>query len=86
VTWQWASIVPIWAFAVVGAVLVAILATPAEQFTWLPIVMTIGILGTFCVQLSIQRKEGFVLRVMGSIGGAAVVLAVATGILAIVNG
>jgi hypothetical protein len=85
VTWQWASILPVWVLAVVGAVLVAVLATPEEQLTWLPIVAAGSILVTFALQLSTQEKRGFVVRVMASIGGAMAVLAVMTGILALVN-
>jgi multisubunit Na+/H+ antiporter MnhB subunit len=80
VSWELRSILPIWIGAVVGAVLVGVFA-PDAAFTWLPVVMAGVILLTFVIQLALQRKEGLVSRVAASIGGAVVVLAVATGIL-----
>jgi len=80
VSWELRSILPTWIGAVVCAVLVRVFA-PDAAFTWLPVVMAGVILLTFVIQLALQRKEGLVSRVAASIGGAVVVLAVATGIL-----
>jgi multisubunit Na+/H+ antiporter MnhB subunit len=80
VSWELRSILPVWLGAIVGAVLVGVLA-PDAAFTWLPVVMAGAVLLTFVIQLALQRKEGLVSRVAASIGGAVVVLAVATGIL-----
>jgi hypothetical protein len=78
VTWQLASILPIWALAIIGAVLIGLISAPAEYFTWVPIVFAAAVIGAFAVQLGISKKEGFVLRVMTSTGGALVVLALAS--------
>jgi multisubunit Na+/H+ antiporter MnhB subunit len=84
VSWELRSILPVWLVAVVGAVLVGVFA-PDAAFTWLPVVMAGTVLLTFVIQLALQRKEGLVSRVAASLGGAVVVLAVATGILWIVG-
>jgi hypothetical membrane protein len=79
-----ASVVPIWLLAVVAAVLVGIFAAPADVTRWLPVSLAAIAIVAFAVQLGIQRKEGFVLRVMASITGAVIVLAVATLVLPLV--
>jgi hypothetical protein len=81
VTWQLASILPVWALAIVGAVLIALVSDPEHYFVWVPIVFAAAVVGAFSVQLAIRRKEGFVSRVMTSTGGALVVLAVASVVL-----
>ena len=78
------SIVPVWLIAILGSVLVALLSPQDEYFTWLPIVFTVATLATFVIQLFVATKDGLVLRMMASIGGAVVVLALATGILGLV--
>ena len=75
------SIVPIWVVAIVGAVLVGVLASPAHIYGWLSIVLAVTILLTFIVQLALPTKEGLVMRMAASIGGAVILLAVATGVL-----
>ena len=73
-----------WVLVVVGAVLVGLLATPAEYLTWLPIVLGAAVLLTFSIQLAIVRREGLVTRVMVSVGGSVVILFLATVILGVV--
>jgi len=82
VTWQLASILPVWALAIVGAVVIGLVSAPDQYSTWLPIVFAAAIISAFTIQLAIRRKEGFVTRVMVSTGGALVVLAASTAILA----
>ncbi len=81
--WSLRSVVPVWVVALVGAVVVGVLAASAS-LTWLPIVLAVSVLVTMAIQLALQRKEGLVTRMMASIGGALVICAVATGILALV--
>ena len=80
-----ASIVPIWLVALVGAVLVGLLAAPTHIYGWLSIVLAVSIILTFVIQLALSTKEGLVMRTAASIGGAAILLAVATGILVLVR-
>jgi hypothetical protein len=85
VTSRLASIVPIWVVAIAGAVLVGIIAKPSGVYPWLSIVLAVSVLLTFVVQLALPSKEGLVLRMAASIGGAAILLAVATGVLALMG-
>ncbi len=79
--WSLRSVVPVWVIALIGAV-VGVLSASA-YLTWLPIVLAVAVLITFAIQLALQRKEGLVTRMMASIGGALVILAVATAVLAV---
>ena len=82
--WQVWSIVPIWVAALIGAVLVGALA--GEDFLeWLPVVLAVAVLASLGTQLAIQRKEGLVTRLIASAGGALVVVAIATGVLAVIH-
>ncbi len=80
--------VPVWVVALAGAILVGLFAPVATRtavsLTWLPIVLAGSVLVTFAIQLALQRKEGLVIRMMASVGGALIICAVATGILALV--
>lgn len=79
--WQIGSVVPVWALALAGAVLVAVVA-PGRSFEWLPIVMAVCVLVTITIQLGVQRKDGFVTRMIASFAGALVITGVATAALA----
>ncbi|HEU4849815.1 MAG TPA: hypothetical protein VFS93_05330 [Terrimesophilobacter sp.] len=79
---QVGTVVPVWVLCLVGAITIGI-ASPADQYlTWLPIALAAAVLVTFCIQLSTLTKEGFVNRVMASLGGAVLVIGVATAVLA----
>lgn len=80
-TWQLASIVPIWVLALIAALFVGVFSPGGEYLTWLPIVLAASVILTFAVQLAIQRKEGFVFRVMASMTGVVVVLGITTAVL-----
>jgi hypothetical protein len=71
----------VWVLALVGVVLVASISAPSGYFRWLSIVLAGVVLFTFIIQLALPSKEGLVLRMMASIGGAVVVLAVGTVVL-----
>jgi hypothetical protein len=85
VTWQLASILPVWALAIIGSVVIGVFSMPGQYFVWVPIVFAAAILSAFTIQLAIRRKEGFVTRVMTSTGGALVVLVVSTAIFAVAS-
>lgn len=71
------SVPPVWLAALAGAALVVAFA--GDRFlTWIPVVAAATLLLTFVVQLSLQRKEGLVNRMIASLGGALLVLAVTT--------
>jgi hypothetical protein len=75
------STVPVWALVVLGVVLVGTIAPPTGYLRWLSVVLACAILATFIIQLALPSKEGLVARMMVSIGGAVVLLAIATAVL-----
>lgn len=78
---QVGTVVPVWVLCVAASITIGG-ASPAEQYlTWLPIALAAAVLMTFCIQLSTLTKEGFVNRVMASLGGAVLVLGLATAVL-----
>lgn len=77
------SIVPVWIIALVGAVIVGLTAGD-EYLTWLPIVLAASVLAAMGLQLALRCTKGLVTRMAASIGGAVVIVAVATGVLALV--
>ncbi len=79
------TVLPVWAAAVVAAVIIGV-ASPAEQyFTWISVALAAAVILTFAVQLSTLTKVGFVDRVMASVGGSVLILGIATGVLALVR-
>lgn len=79
-TSTYSSAVPVWAAAVVGAVLVAALVAESETSNWLALVFAGCVLLTFAIQLALRTSKGFVSRAMASIVGALFVLVIATGL------
>ena len=73
-----------WLAALAGAVLVAIFAGDAF-LTWIPVVAAAALLLTFVIQLSLQRKEGLVNRIIASVGGVLVILGVTTVVLILLH-
>jgi hypothetical protein len=78
------TILPVWLVTVAAAIVVGVLAG-AAYLTWLPIVLAGIVLLTFTIQLTLQRKEETVTRMVFSIGGALVILLAATVVLALVH-
>jgi hypothetical protein len=83
VTQRLVSIIPVWVVAIIGAVLVGVIATPSGTYRWLSVVLAVTVLLTFIIQLALPSKQGLVIRMAASIGGSAVLLAVATAVLAV---
>ena len=73
-----------WLAVLAGAVLVGAFAGGAF-LTWIPVVAAGAVLLTFVIQLSLQRKEGLVNRMIASIGGSVAILAVATVVLILLH-
>lgn len=78
---QVGTVVPVWALCLVASVAIGVASPPDQYLTWLPIALAAAVLVTFCIQLSTLTKEGFVNRVMASLGGAVLVLGLATAVL-----
>lgn len=79
------TVLPVWALCAAAAVFVGILSPHDEYLIWLPITLAAAVVATFAIQLSTLTREGFVNRVMASIGGAVLILGVATGALAVLE-
>ncbi|MES1170175.1 MAG: hypothetical protein ABUL47_05760 [Leifsonia sp.] len=78
------TILPVWLVTLAAAIAVGVLAG-AAYLTWLPVVLAGVAILTFAIQLTLQRKEETVIRMIFSIGGALVILLVATGVLALLH-
>ena len=79
------TVLPVWALTVLGAVVIGIASPQDEYFVWLSVALAAAVVVTFAVQLSTLTKDGFVDRVMASVGGAVLILAIATGVLALLR-
>ena len=73
-----------WIAALVGAVIVGVFA-PTQFLTWIPVVAAAAVLLTFVIQLSLQRKEGLVARIIASVGGVLVILGLTTVVLILLH-
>jgi hypothetical protein len=80
---HWSAVV-VWVLVAIGAATAGILAPVGSAIALLPVVMALGILVAICLQLAIVRKEGLVTRMVQTVCGAVLVLALATAVLAIV--
>jgi hypothetical protein len=72
------SVIPVWVLVAVGAVLVGLYVPKPDDYGWLVLVLFGGVVVTFVTQLGLDEKVGLVNRVMASLGGSVVILAVAT--------
>lgn len=79
------SVVPVWSLAVVGSVLVGLVAPRTHYLDWLALVLAADVLLTFCIQLAIVQKEGLVDRMMACLGGSVLILGIATLVLGILQ-
>ncbi len=84
-SWQAASVIPVWLIALAGAIVIGIVSPRDEYFVWLGVVMASTVIATFGIQLATRRPEGFVVRAMASIGVSVVILAAASGVSLLVG-
>lgn len=73
-----ATAIPVWVAVVGGVIALVVLGRPE---VWLPSVPVIGagaLLLTFLVQVSLQSKDGLVKRMLVSVTGVVVILAIAS--------
>lgn len=79
-SWQWGSVWPVWAVALVGAVVVGVLQ-PSDAIVWMPIVLGVCTLTAFAIQLGGPTVPGLVDRLAAAVVGSVVILAIASVIL-----
>ena len=78
------SALPVWIGVVIGAVLIAIFADGDAHLDFVTILLAGSIIATFCMQLALVQKEGFVMRIMATVGGSIVILVGATVVLSLI--
>jgi hypothetical protein len=84
VTWQFLSVLPVWVLTAAAAVVIGLTSVPEQRLTWVGITFAGVVVASFIIQLAIQKKEGFVVRTMASIGVSLVILAITTGVFALI--
>jgi len=84
-SWQLSSVLPVWVLSLAGAIVIAVVLPRDQYLTWVAIVLAGAVILTFLIQLALRRKEGFVVRAMASMGVSAVILAVASGVVALLG-
>lgn len=82
---RYRTVIPVWAMAVVAPVLIGVLVPPADHLQAMTIAMALLVILTFALQLAVVQKEGLVDRMMASLGGSVVILAIGTAVLAIIS-
>lgn len=82
---RWGSIVAVWVAALAAAVLIAVFAPERSYTAWFAIAMGGCTIAALCIQLGTQQKHGFIDRLAASLGGAFVVLAIASGLFALLH-
>ncbi len=76
------TVAPVWVLAAAGALIVGLVIPSADWIQALQTVMAAVVFATFCIQLATAPKPGLVDRMVRSLGGAIIILAAATAILA----
>ena len=84
-TWQISSVLPVWILSLAGAIVIAVVLPRDQYLTWVAIVLAGAVILTFLIQLGIRRTQGFVVRAMASIGISALILAIASGFVALLG-
>jgi len=84
-TWQISSVLPVWVLSLAGAIVIAVVLPRDQYLTWVAIVLAGAVILTFLIQLGIRRTQGFVVRAMASIGISALILAIASGFVALLG-
>ncbi|MHA6670070.1 hypothetical protein ACX3O0_14510 [Homoserinimonas sp. A447] len=79
------TVTPVWVLLALAAGFILLFAHADAHLLWFSVSLATGIILTFCIQLGLDRKEGLVNRVMASLGGSIVVLAIATGVSALLG-
>lgn len=78
-----ASVVTVWVAVIVGAAMAGALAPAEERLQWFSMVLGGATILSFCLQLALDSKVGFVNRLMASVTGSVIILALATGLFAL---
>jgi uncharacterized membrane protein YeaQ/YmgE (transglycosylase-associated protein family) len=80
---RWTSIAAVWVAAALCAVATGVFVEPRNDLSWLSLSLGGCVVGSLFVQIATREKRGFVSRLVASIMGAVVVLAIAAIVLAL---
>jgi O-antigen ligase len=82
----WLSIGFVWVLVALASLVVLLLAPHGSRMQWFPIILGLSTILAFCLQLALDSKVGFVNRLMTTVTGSVVILALATGATALAGG
>lgn len=82
---HWPSVIFVWLFSVVGAVLAFTVAPAADRLSVLAVVLAGSGLITMIVQLILRQQQGYISRVSLSLVGATIIVAIAAGVAALLG-
>lgn len=81
-----ATALPVWASVAVALLIVALVLPIVQWWPALPVVAAAAVLLAFLLQVSLQTKEGLVGRMLVSVSGIVLIVAVASGLMLIIAG
>lgn len=81
-----ATALPVWVSVVVAVLIVALVLPTVQWWPALPVIAGGAVLLTFLLQVSLQTKEGLVGRMLVSVSGIVLIVAVASGLMLIIAG
>ncbi|HEY5225039.1 MAG TPA: hypothetical protein VIJ18_18580 [Microbacteriaceae bacterium] len=73
---RWSSIVAAWVLAAIAVVCIGLFSPREQYFTWLSLSLGGAVVAALAIQLATRQKNGFVERLIASMFGVLVVLAV----------
>lgn len=73
-----ATALPVWLAVVVAAVAVALLVPVSGWWGLLPVIGAGAVIMTFVIQVSLQSKDGLVMRMLVTVSGAMMLLLLAS--------
>ena len=83
---HWRAVAAVWVLAAVGAILTLTVAGPAARYQGLSLALAAVVFVTFCVQLALPDQNGFVTRLVASVGGGFAILLLATVAVVVLPG
>lgn len=73
-----ATALPVWLAVVAAVVAVAVLVPAAGWWAILPVIAAAAVLLTFVIQVSLQSKDGLVMRMLVTVSGVVALLLIAS--------
>lgn len=81
-----ATALPVWLAMIAAVVIVGLTVPASEWWAVLPAIAGGAMIMTFVIQVSLQSKDGLVMRMLVTVTGAFVLLAIASVVTALVAG